>query len=1227
MQSEYDPTGFKRGTVKEDIEAGQRLIDEQAEADRLKRQQEIQQEQPTAQPQQEEPSTEGNNFVEELGSAVGKGLLGAGQSVAFSPERYSDMIVHGDSNDKDEVDADWKPDFDPLGLSDVKDPLVETWWGNMVERVVHYGALTGGVFATGAALTAGAPVTLPALAVGAIVGGTAAALSHYSQREENISSLIVEKIPQLSPIFGHLAVKEKDHPLMKTFKTVVEDMGIGMIVDKVFTQIGGNGAEIAAKRAKNVDDLTLEKAKVEMDDPGFRGHKNKPIADSSQGSPNSTGTPGRVYKQLNLIDDLGEDLGSTDAVFTPTQLERMVQSNDLTDVEYKQLAQKLVGDTKYQQMVASAKKKGMTFAEVHKHTLRRTQEVLGRHTTGMSPEEFWQPLLKNQDKTLGLENMSPDNLAAADLINASLFKKLRDHGIAGRELFDYQDVFAEDGIMKTIADQLVVGLGQAKKTRYLWGASGQVMQLTDPAARFKEMQKVTKNLASIHDETVDGVRLMMQFLKDSPSDELAQGILEVFSMNNKIHNWTDFNAWMRQKIVGGEFNGKVQTGQMVKELQGMMVNSVLSGPKTPLRAIMGTTSNAYLNSFNTALGALVRAPFTGDTTTLRASAASLKSMAEIIPDAWKLFKTKVDAYWTGDIATIRNRYQEYQPLDVNWELMGKWAYEEGTVGERAAFNIANVAKNLNSNTWLTYSTRIMAATDDTFRYIMAKSRSREKALREALDAKAAGDIFDITPDILKQAEDLEYKKLLTPDGDLNLSKDSYLNSQFKEVTLTSELGVMGKNLDQVFNDAPFLKPFFLFARTGINGLKVSAKNSPLVSMLLKESRDIAFGTVDDLPKLAKYGIETAADLANAKALFAGRQALGMASMIPISQKYLAGELTGNGPTDHSMKQTWIDTGWQPRSMKIGDVWVSYDSFEPWNLVLASIADIGDNQKLMGDEWAEDRMWRTAMAVGLANPASKTYLQGINQLIDFVRGQPGSGERVIANLLNNTLPMSSLRNEIGKVITPYMRELNSGVGQSIRNRNLWAEKFTKNELPIKYDMLNGDPIKKWNFMQRMVNGISPVTFNIDKKSKGRTLLWNSGYDLRLVTFSAPDGTSLKDSPTVRSMLQKAIGAYNLEDVLNQLAERDDVKASMERMDYLRRTGQYDLNPDQSFLHLDLIKMHIEEAKRQGWAAIQHEPEVRELLEKQAALEYRQRREKHNTQNYSSPEKDPLTMRNK
>ena len=84
--------------------------------------------------------------------------------------------------------------------------------------------------------------------------------------------------------------------------------------------------------------------------------------------------------------------------------------------------------------------------------------------------------------------------------------------------------------------------------------------------------------------------------------------------------------------------------------------------------------------------------------------------------------------------------------------------------------------------------------------------------------------------------------------------------------------------------------------------------------------------------------------------------------------------------------------------------------------------------------------------------------------------------------------------------------------------------------------------------------------------------------------------------------------------------------MARMYQLRRSGQYDLNPSESFLHLDLISMHIEAAKRQAWASIQHEEEVQDLLQKREELKGRQRVEKYNTQNYSS-EKDPLTMRNK
>ena len=43
---------------------------------------------------------------------------------------------------------------------------------------------------------------------------------------------------------------------------------------------------------------------------------------------------------------------------------------------------------------------------------------------------------------------------------------------------------------------------------------------------------------------------------------------------------------MRKKLKGStDVNSRRETGLLIRELQGMMINSVLSGPKTPLRAL------------------------------------------------------------------------------------------------------------------------------------------------------------------------------------------------------------------------------------------------------------------------------------------------------------------------------------------------------------------------------------------------------------------------------------------------------------------------------------------------------------------------------------------------------------------------------------------------------------------------------------------------------------------
>ena len=215
-----------------------------------------------------------------------------------------------------------------------------------------------------------------------------------------------------------------------------------------------------------------------------------------------------------------------------------------------------------------------------------------------------------------------------------------------------------------------------------------------------------------------------------------------------------------------------------------------------------------------------------------------------------------------------------------------------------------------------------------------------------------------------------------------------------------------------------------------------------------------------------------------------------------TQAWMSGRLTGDGPTDRQMRQGWIDGGYLPGTIEVGGVRVNYEDIEPIGLILKTIANVGDASILMGEEWAEKELQKISLVVAQA-VTGKSYLAGLQQLVDLTAGRPGQVERILASITNNTVPLAALRNEMGKLLSPHMREINSGVFQSWQNRNLATEVLPGIEgLPIKYDMLNGQPLRKHDFMTRAFNMISPVQLNMDQ-SVGRQFLFDSGYDLSLI----------------------------------------------------------------------------------------------------------------------------------
>jgi len=1180
------------------------------------------------------------DYVKDTGTGVYKGLQQTASSLVTLPEQVLDYF-NGEMAREGE---NYKPEWDDWFVKDDNPIETKTWWGGLVKNVTHVASLwfvpIPGVAplakGTQAAIKTnklarlarlktqtlkvtpkfkllGRPteVTAKRLLKSAGSGMKFDALS-ITSLEDNMSGQLKGHIPLLDTA---LATKDHDHPMMKKFKNVAEGIALGPVFDGVLDVMGqgakvafrkydpktgkasiqyGTTRDMAAARDDSVRDQVGEMGMDAKKQPGFNAYKNKPIADPHQGNAFSSDSMESASDGLaRTRNEFGAEDGVAGSVLSNQEITSVVKSSGLAREVVEKIYRRGVSENYFKQLKETAARQGIPYEEALGRHASLAQEVYeGRATSDFTPQEFWKKITDNvtdvkRDGEVVYSYTNPEMSHAVDIINGTILGEIRSLGIVGRELENLYSLRDSEGPAQQLVEKFIAGL----RIRTIQKAEVS-QQLRDfnlkPGKR-----PTTKEMDALVDakvqESIDAFRVAMQLAPDEGGDELFKTIFEAVSMADGIRNMDDLDTWMRMKMRGGAFkDGEKTPGALTRELGTMMTHSVLSGPKTAVRAIMGTSTASFSRPMAMAIGSSL----SGDWRSARQGLAALNAMREAVPESFELFKKRLNAYWAGDISTIKTRFVERSKQDDQWELYGHWADTNGTKVDKALFRTANLARAANDNKFLTYSTKIMAATDDAFGLIIGRARAREQAFAKAMDELPDGKMVNLDQTFFKSYEDSFNKQIFDKDGNLTDAAAAYSK---REATLTQDLSGFAGKLESAFNSTPWARPFFLFARTGINGLQLTAKHTPGFNFLVDEWNQIAFtkpGT--NLTHLKNYGITDDASLMAAKAVQSGRLAMGSAAITMASMAFLNGGLHGNGPTDRQKRQSWLDSGWKPRTIKIGDAWVSYDSFEPYNQILTLVGDIGDHMEMMGEEWAEDRYLKLSMALA-STITSKSYLAGLQSFVDLFSGAPGQQNRIISSLANNTLPLSSLRNEIGKLLTPYTRELGSDIGSSIRNRNLITENIASEPLPIKYDLLTGKPIKDHNFPTRMFNMFSPVQFNLDY-SPGRAMLFNSGYDLRTATYYAPDGTDLSNSPRVRSLYQKAIGDQNLEAMFNKMAGQDSMLISIARMEWQRKNGGQDLEP-RSFPHYDRIHRVFERAKKKAWAKIRKDIDVKELMEEE------------------------------
>ena len=616
----------------------------------------------------------------------------------------------------------------------------------------------------------------------------------------------------------------------------------------------------------------------------------------------------------------------------------------------------------------------------------------------------------------------------------------------------------------------------------------------------------------------------------------------------------------------------------------MMIHSLLSGPRTPVRAAWGTGFSAYMRPVATIVGSM-GSYLRGDDRTMRSAFAELSGMWASHGEAWDLVKASWKAQMGGEIPnspqSLVGRYTE-TIADKEWVAQGAFFDAHGTDGEKATWHIANSIRGLNRNPILAWSARAMEAGDIGWRHIMARGRLRSMAFNEVYDTltdKGAVVSDQNVKSLMAETEDVFRSKVWADDGQIT---DKLAKLAGDEVTMTKELSGFAAKLDAAFESSPFLRPFMLFARTTMNSLELTGKHLPVLNKAIQEVNDVKRLDLNDPTSaeilMSRYGIRTPEEHEAAKALIRGREAIGVSAVTLAATAFMNGSITGNGPPDKELRNLWTQTGWQQRSVKIGDKYISYDALEPLSTFISTVADIGDASLEMGDKWVEAQFGRLVYVVGM-NVTNKSFMAGLTNLVDLVQGKrPGA---VIAGLANGQFPMSGARNEMGKLLAPGMRELQAGFADSVRNRNLWSDIVTPDgaHLPYRYDILTGAKLKDHDFMTRAFNAVSPFQINLGT-TPTRELLFRSLYDIKASVNKGPMGETLDAS--MKSKYQYLIGKQNIEAQLESLFENPSIVESILAMEADRAAGRrYDA---MTTLHNDQIKQIFDGAKQNAWSQL-------------------------------------------
>lgn len=920
----------------------------------------------------------------------------------------------------------------------------------------------------------------------------------------------------------------------------------------------------AGKRTEDLDELggyNFDRS-VNPDEPVFGYHDMYGYQESGIRSVDDLGVVGASIDAVRVAKNYNSSYGRVGSVMSEGALKFANESGENGDLIIKGLASTLQDAGKYSYEYAPGKyatfdevmevgeKLASDFYEMDLQQLQRTITPGGRYK-GVK--------LQGENVSTGTPELTDEAYAGVmgaikkymdDFVNMDEARARAYVGtsVAGQISDTAQGMRLTEGsgslqrAQEQILDRVEFLMSQKGMTSYVRGRSLNMLNLWgrltqkgteafDNAAR-KRIENLIKGekdptlaamqrIANESKETVDGLRA----IKDANPEMLTPLMMAYELTDGNVKTISSLNNYIKQSTSiwsKAFYDGQAEIPSVInRAFYANVYNNTLSAFSTPIKAIISGGHLLVEKPIRQFAGALGR----GDGQRIRRAmyqySSALDSIRRGFSYANQIFKRSSldpNVIAVRDDVGLRNQKQ----LEVLTAFADAKA-ANGELGPQVLMEQINAMNDLADHPALRFGTRSMQAMDGFVQSMIA-------------DFEAKGRAFDNvtkggTGEFNAKAAEAHYKeahsKMFNEDGIITDKAVQYA------------AGEISMNLDNSFNDdlsmlirrMPILKPFFLFTKTPLNELALTASYSPL-GFFFKDLNAfrLPFDEMETervMELLTARGVDVSdpyqvkGKYEEIRADLKGRKAIGALATMSAVGLMLDDRLHGNGHYNRQVQKTRREAGWKPRSIKgLDGKWYSYDGLGPITNYLALIADIGDNMDVLAPNDLGELLKRSSFVVA-ASFTDKTTLAGLEPLLDVVRGDVGAFNRWSSSFLTAaTVKGSSQMAEIARLMDPGMKEINNDLTGMITNRM----PFLKGTLPVKYDWIDGGEVNvPDNFFARIRNTYTPwkESGNI---SPEKQFLIDIEYDA--VPTLQTDGRGTKLTNEQRSDLLDIIGKNKL-----------------------------------------------------------------------------------------------------